>query len=98
MQQLMSEYGKSGKVAWVYRQYPIVQLHSKAPKEAEALECAAELGGNEKFWDYTDRLYTLTNSNDSLDSVESSAYRDRCRSERRDSLWTAFQADGNKRA
>ncbi|KKW12686.1 MAG: Periplasmic thiol:disulfide interchange protein DsbA [Parcubacteria group bacterium GW2011_GWA2_49_9] len=68
MQQLISEYGKSGKVAWVYRQYPIVQLHSKAPKEAEALECAAELGGNEKFWEYTDRLYTLTNSNDSLDS------------------------------
>ena len=69
MQQLMNEYGKSGKVAWVYREYPIVQLHSKAPKEAEALECAAELGGNEKFWDYTDRLYTLTNSNDSLDSA-----------------------------
>ena len=67
MQQLINEYGKSGKVAWVYREYPIVQLHSKAPKESEALECSAELGGNEKFWNYLDRLMTLTNSNDSLD-------------------------------
>jgi len=67
MHQLIDEYGKSGKVAWVYRQYPIVQLHPKAPKEAEALECAAELGGNEKFWDYLDRLMALINSNDSFD-------------------------------
>ncbi len=67
MLQIMSEYGKSGKVAWIYRQYPIVQLHSKAPKEAEALECAAELGGNAKFWEYTDKIFVTTNSNDSLD-------------------------------
>lgn len=28
MQQVMNEYGKDGKVAWVYRHYPIDQLHS----------------------------------------------------------------------
>lgn len=70
MQQVMSEYGKSGKVAWVYRHYPIIQLHSKAPKEAEALECAAELGGNGKFWEYTDELFAITPSNDGLDASE----------------------------
>ena len=57
MQQILAEFGKSGKVAWVYRQFPIVQLHSKAPKESEALECAAELGGNIKFWEYIDRVF-----------------------------------------
>ncbi|MDO8594294.1 MAG: thioredoxin domain-containing protein [bacterium] len=67
MQQVMSEYGKSGKVAWVYRQYPIVGLHSKAPKESEATECAYELGGNGKFWEYLDQVFEKTNSNDSLD-------------------------------
>ncbi len=70
MQQIINEYGKSGKVAWVYREYPIVQLHSKAPKEAEALECAAELGGNLKFWEYTDRVFAITPSNDGLDPAE----------------------------
>ena len=69
MLQVMNDYGKSGKVSWVYRQFPIVQLHSKAPKESEALECAATLGGNTAFWNYADKIFTLTNSNDSLDSA-----------------------------
>lgn len=70
MKQVMDEYGKSGQVAWVYRQFPLVQLHPKAPKEAEALECANELGGSDKFWAYTDRLYEVTPSNNGLDSAE----------------------------
>ncbi|MBX4206347.1 DsbA family protein, partial [Candidatus Parcubacteria bacterium] len=36
LKQVMSTYG--GKVAWVYRHFPIAQLHSKAPNEAEATE------------------------------------------------------------
>ena len=67
MRQIISDYGKSGKVAWVYRHFPIIGLHSKAPKEAEALECAGEQGGNGKFWEYTDRLFSVTPSNDGLD-------------------------------
>lgn len=67
MRRVINEYGKSGKVAWVYRQFPIVGLHSKAPKESEALECAAERGGNAKFWEYTDRIFEITPSNDGLD-------------------------------
>jgi protein-disulfide isomerase len=70
LKRVMAEYGKDGKVAWVYRHFPIDQLHSKARKEAEALECAGELGGNEKFWQYTDLLYATTNSNDTLDPAE----------------------------
>ncbi len=70
MKQVMNDYGKAGQVAWVYRQYPIVQLHSRAPKESEALLCAGELGGNAKFWDYTDRVFETTSSNDSLDPAE----------------------------
>lgn len=70
MRRIMSEYGKSGHVAWVYRQFPIVRLHSKAPKESEALLCAGELGGNAKFWEYTDRIFEVTPSNDGLDLAE----------------------------
>lgn len=68
MNRVISEYGAAGDVAWVYRHFPIPSLHPKAPKQAEALECAAEQGGNEMFWKYTDKLYQTTNSNNSLDS------------------------------
>ena len=70
MNSIMQEYGKNGDVAWIYRHYPIVGLHSKAPKEAEALECAANLGGNSKFWEYTNKLYEITPSNNNLDPKE----------------------------
>ncbi|PIR82115.1 disulfide bond formation protein DsbA [Candidatus Kaiserbacteria bacterium CG10_big_fil_rev_8_21_14_0_10_59_10] len=57
LHRVIEEYGGSGEVAWVYRHFPLPQLHPNAPKQAEALECAAELGGNELFWRYTDLLY-----------------------------------------
>jgi protein-disulfide isomerase len=70
MKQVMDEYGDTGKVAWVYRHFPLDQLHSKARKEAEALECAGAQGGNGAFWKYADRLYEITPSNDRLDQAE----------------------------
>ena len=70
MQEVMNEYSKDGKVAWVYRHFPLDQLHSKARKEAVALECANEQGGNDKFWSYADRLYEITPANNGLDPAE----------------------------
>lgn len=71
MNQIMDEYGASGQVAWVYRHFPIDQLHPvKARNEATALECANELGGNDKFWAYADRLFEITPSNNNLDQGE----------------------------
>jgi protein-disulfide isomerase len=66
----MNEYGSKGELAWVYRHFPVAELHSKAPREAEALECAGELGGNAKFWEYTNRLYEITPSNNELADIE----------------------------
>ena len=67
LKQIMAEYGETGKVAWVYRHFPLDSLHKKARKEAQASECANELGGNDAFWAYADRLYETTPSNDRLD-------------------------------
>lgn len=70
MLSIMQEYGKEEKVAWIYRHYPIAELHSQSIKEAEALECAANLGGNSKFWEYTNKIYDVTPSNNNLDLKE----------------------------
>lgn len=56
----------NGQVAWVYRHFPLDNLHSKARKEAEASECAAEAGGNEGFWKMLDKIYEVTPSNNGL--------------------------------
>jgi len=77
MKKIMDEHGSNGEVVWIYRHSPLYKpnsagqtLHSKAITESEAQECAWEQGGNEKFWEYTDRIYEITPSNNQLNLVE----------------------------
>jgi protein-disulfide isomerase len=70
LQQMMGDYGKSGQVAWVFRHFPIKELHSKSPREAEASECVNELGGNQKFWAFINKLYEVTPANNGLDPAQ----------------------------
>ena len=71
MKLVMADYNKNGtnEIAWVYRHFPIDSRHPRARKEAEALECANKLGGNDAFWAYTDRIYDVTPSNNGLDPI-----------------------------
>lgn len=55
MQQVMDDY--DGKVAWVYRHFPLDSLHPQARTKAEASECVDDLGGNVAFWSFIDQLY-----------------------------------------
>lgn len=63
-QQVADEY--DGQVMWVYRHFPLDQIHTKADKEAEAVECANELAGNEGFWALLDKIFEVTPSNNGL--------------------------------
>lgn len=63
-QQAVDEY--KGQVAWVYRHFPLDQIHSKADKEAEATECAKEQAGDDGFWKMADKIYEVTPSNNGL--------------------------------
>jgi len=57
------------EVALVYRHFPL-PIYPKSKKEAEALECAADQGGNKMFWKYLDELYQATPSDNGLDPLE----------------------------
>jgi protein-disulfide isomerase len=59
----------NGTIAWVYKHYPL-PIHPKAKKEAEAMECAGELGGEKAFFAYIDRLFEITPTNNGLDESE----------------------------
>jgi protein-disulfide isomerase len=58
MSRIMKDYGVTGKVGWVYRQFPLSKLHPNAPKISEAALCAKDLGGDDAFWKFTDILFT----------------------------------------
>ncbi len=45
-----------GEVVWVYRHFPLT-IHFGAQKKAEGSECAAKIGGEEAFWEYTETLF-----------------------------------------
>ena len=67
LQKTFAKY--SGKIAWVYRHFPLDSLHPKARNEALASECAATIGGNDAFWKYIDIIFANTPSNNGLDSA-----------------------------
>ncbi len=70
LNQIMNYYGTSGNVAWVSRPFPLASIHSKAPKEAEAAECAADLGGNTAYWKFIEKVFEVTPSNNGLDLAQ----------------------------
>ncbi len=51
--QIETEYVNTGKVKFVYRDFPL-SFHANAQKAAEAAECAGE---QEKFWEMHDKLF-----------------------------------------
>lgn len=55
MNQIVEEY--QGEVAWVYRNFPVLQ--GANTRQTEALECAGLLAGNDGFWEYTNALYEI---------------------------------------
>ena len=55
MPQLLTEYVNSGKVRYVFVDYPIAQLHPDAFTSHEAADCAGEQG---KYWQMHDSLFT----------------------------------------
>lgn len=64
---IKSKYVTTGQMAIVYRDFPLDQLHSKARTESLAAECVNEAGGVEKYWQFIDKIFEITPSNNGLD-------------------------------
>ena len=74
LNQIMNEYGVSGKVAWVYRQFPLPQLHPNAPEISEAALCVGSLGGSTAFWTFTDKIFQERSLNEQTNMVKLADY------------------------
>ena len=61
MPQLMAEYVNTGKVKYVFVDYPIAQLHPDAFLSHEAAACAGDQG---KYWQMHDLLFTNSPARD----------------------------------
>ncbi len=46
-----------GKIGWVFRHFPLTQIHPDAPRKARAAECVGRLAGNDSFWEYLTVLF-----------------------------------------
>ncbi|OGM18957.1 hypothetical protein A2685_01525 [Candidatus Woesebacteria bacterium RIFCSPHIGHO2_01_FULL_37_10] len=53
-QKIVDEYKD---VAWVYRHYPLDQIHPKARSAALGSECIAASKGNDAFWEFADEIF-----------------------------------------
>ncbi len=67
LMEVVEQYEGTNDFAWVFRHFPLKNIHPKAVREAHAAECAYEQGGNEAFWAYSDRLFEITPGNNGLD-------------------------------
>lgn len=61
--QLIENYVDTGKVKIVYRDLPLSFHDPMATKEAVAANCAREQGGDSKYFQYHDEIFTRTISN-----------------------------------
>lgn len=62
MKVVAEKYGEN--IGWVYRHFPLEQLHPQAPAVAVASECVAELGGNDAFWAFSDAYLAARSAGD----------------------------------
>lgn len=70
LHQVIANAGVHGQVAWVFRQFPLTEIHPDALKHAEAAECAALADGNDAFWKFSDLLF----ANQPADPAKYGAY------------------------
>lgn len=57
LHQIIANDGAKGTVAWVFREFPLTEIHPDALSYAKAAECIAKVAGNDAFWKFADALF-----------------------------------------
>jgi len=57
LHRIVADQGADGDVAWVFREFPLVEIHPNALSHARAVECAAAVAGNDVFWKFSNILF-----------------------------------------
>jgi protein-disulfide isomerase len=68
VKKLRQKYANNNKIAFVFRNFPLTSEHPSSFEEAVSLECAAELGGNEKFFEFKEKIFSETASDGNFSS------------------------------
>lgn len=68
-QQLKKEYIDTGKVKFVYRDFPLDSIHPAATPAAEAANCVREEGGDEAYFEMHDKIFQEGNILDGGDPI-----------------------------
>lgn len=95
MTRIMDEYGVGGNVAWVYRQFPIAQLHPNSERISQAALCVGDLGGNDAFWNYTDLIFAERDVNEPTNISKLPEYAEKV-GVNKDALITCLDSGKNK--
>lgn len=64
---LVTDYGSTGKVAWVYRHFPLVNQSPNSVRHAEAAECVTSLGNASAFWKFIDLMQAAAPDDEQFD-------------------------------
>ena len=67
---IKSEYIDTGKVKFVYRDFPLTSIHPAAQPAAEAAECVREKGGDEAYFIMHDKIFQEGNILDGGDPIK----------------------------
>lgn len=96
MVQIMEEFGIEGRVGWVYRQFPLPQLHPNAPRISEAALCVGDIGGQSAFWQFSDLIFEQREANEPTNMVRLPEYAERAGVER--GAYDACMSSGRMKA
>ncbi len=57
LHQIIANAGADGNVAWVFRHFPLSEIHPNVLSHARAAECIADTSGNDAFWKFSNALF-----------------------------------------
>lgn len=69
--QVKAQYIDTGKIYYVFKDFPIVQIHPQAPLAAEAARCAGEQG---KYWEMHAALFAAPSEWDTTENAALTAF------------------------